>query len=233
VRVLGNSLIFWQGSDFMILRKMAVVLLGLSVLLSGCSPDAARDNHSQREDTVNISADANADRKVDNTESTVTDVMPVDAGASEVMKEGQGGTAAEENAAGMDIADASQDEGNKIIELIPMKQLPDLTMAPQKPFTLEEAAAFGTHMLTPVYHETFRYQIREFTKHPARLVIDIGNTGNEPLVITDENMWYSILDYEGNEIAGSKLQGAGFNRTRRDQEGGSYCPKPRCGPCFP
>ncbi|HOK44249.1 MAG TPA: hypothetical protein PLD49_11390, partial [Thermoclostridium caenicola] len=56
--------------------------------------------------------------------------------------------------------------------------------------------------------ETFRYQIREFTKHPARLVIDIGNTGNEPLVITDENMWYSILDYEGNEIAGSKLQGA-------------------------
>ncbi|HOQ76907.1 MAG TPA: hypothetical protein PK369_10125 [Thermoclostridium sp.] len=192
----------------MILRKMAVVLLGLSVLLSGCSPDAARDNHSQREDTVNISADANADRKVDNTESTVTDVMPADAGASEVMKEGQGGTAAEENAAGMDIADASQDEGNKIIELIPMKQLPDLTMAPQKPFTLEEAAAFGTHMLTPVYHETFRYQIREFTKHPARLVIDIGNTGNEPLVITDENMWYSILDYEGNEIAGSKLQGA-------------------------
>ncbi|HOK44248.1 MAG TPA: hypothetical protein PLD49_11385, partial [Thermoclostridium caenicola] len=140
VRVLGNSLIFWQGSDFMILRKMAVVLLGLSVLLSGCSPDAARDNHSQREDTVNISADANADRKVDNTESTVTDVMPADAGASEVMKEGQGGTAAEENAAGMDIADASQDEGNKIIELIPMKQLPDLTMAPQKPFTLEEAA---------------------------------------------------------------------------------------------
>ena len=63
-------------------------------------------------------------------------------------------------------------------------------------------------MLTPVYHDTFRYQVREFTRNPARLVLDIGNTGGETLVVTNDNFYFSIYDREGNEIAGSKVQGA-------------------------
>ena len=99
-------------------------------------------------------------------------------------------------------------EKNNIIELIPMAQLPELNMDSQTPYTIDDIISVGTSMLTPVYHDTFRYQIREFTKNPARLVIDIGNTGDETLVITDENMQFSILDSEGNDVAGSKVQAA-------------------------
>jgi hypothetical protein len=79
-------------------------------------------------------------------------------------------------------------------------------MGPQKSYSVDEAVGFGVGTLTPVYHDTFRYQIREFER--ARLVIDIGNTGSKTLAITDANLYFSIFDTEGNEVAGSKVQGA-------------------------
>lgn len=183
------------------LRKTAVVILGLLILLSGCSSDIAADTASQKEEGANIHAGENHGRE------TIDDLAADENPAEDDVTENNESPIEDDTSAG-DIEGAGEDAGSGIIELIPMKQLPDLTMDPQTPFTIDDIINWGTCVLTPVYHETFRYQIREFTNHPAKLVIDIGNTGDEPLVITDENMWYSILDYEGNEIAGSKLQGA-------------------------
>src|SRR5690606_7649691 len=125
-----------------------------------------------------------------------TDAAGIDAGNSAV------GAVSEEVHAG-------DENGTGVIELIPMKELPELNMDPQVPFTIEEIAGIGgTSMLTPVYYENVRYWIREFTRNPSKLVIDIGNTGSETIVIDDSNIEFSILDDEGNNIAGSKVQGA-------------------------
>jgi hypothetical protein len=112
-------------------------------------------------------------------------------------KEGTGNKGGKEDA---------KDNSKGVVTLKPKAQLPDLNMEPQKSYSVDEAVGFGVGTLTPVYHDTFRYQIREFER--ARLVIDIGNTGNKTLVITDANLYFSIFDTEGNEIAGSKVQGA-------------------------
>ena len=74
-----------------------------------------------------------------------------------------------------------------------MAQLPDLTLEPQPSIPKDELGG-GKSLLIPMYHDTFRYQIREFRL--AYLVMDIGNTGSETLVITDENLHFSILDLE-------------------------------------
>lgn len=112
-------------------------------------------------------------------------------------KEGTGNKGGKEDA---------KDNSKGVVTLKPKAQLPDLNMGPQKSYSVDEAVGFGVGTLTPVYHDTFRYQIREFER--ARLVIDIGNTGSKTLVITDANLYFSIFDTEGNEIAGSKVQGA-------------------------
>ena len=112
-------------------------------------------------------------------------------------KEGTGNKGGKEDA---------KDNSKGVVTLKPKAQLPDLDMGPQKSYSVDEAVGFRVGTLTPVYHDTFRYQIREFER--ARLVIDIGNTGNKTLVITDANLYFSIFDTEGNEIAGSKVQGA-------------------------
>lgn len=111
-------------------------------------------------------------------------------------KEGTGNKGGKEEA---------EDNSKGVVTLKPKAQLPDLNMGPQKSYSVEEAVGFGVGTLTPVYHDTFRYQIREFER--ARLVIDIGNTGSKTLVITDANLYFSIFDTEGNEVAGSKVQG--------------------------
>jgi hypothetical protein len=112
-------------------------------------------------------------------------------------KEGTGNKGGKEEA---------EDNSKGVVTLKPKAQLPDLDMGPQKSYSVEEALGFRVGTLTPVYHDTFRYQIREFEM--ARLVIDIGNTGSKTLVITDANLYFSILDTEGNQVAGSKVQGA-------------------------
>jgi len=98
-----------------------------------------------------------------------------------------------------------EDNSKGVVTLKPKAQLPDLDMGPQKSYSVDEAVGFGVGTLTPVYHDTFRYQIREF--EAARLVIDIGNTGSKTLVITNGNLYFFIMDTEGNDIAGSKVQG--------------------------
>ena len=137
-----------------------------------------------------------------------------DAAEAEENAPENGTVETEEDTPGNNVVETEEEkneggnEKNNVIELIPMAQLPELNMEPQTPYTIDDIISVGTSMLTPVYHDTFRYQIREFTKNPARLVIDIGNTGDETLVITDENMQFSILDSEGNDVAGSKVQDA-------------------------
>lgn len=208
-------------------RKIAIVLLGLLIILSGCSSNAPKDIEEAAKDQE--VADLLTEQKLNQQSEKKDDSESVDSSIDMIISENEEGRTGEsilENDKGQtggvttrgtdeDISEKDKeeaveelDEEDNTVELIPMKELPKLTMEPQTPFTLDEYVYLGTHMLTPVFHETFRYQIIEFTEHPARLVIDIGNTGDEPLVITDENFYFSIMDREGNDIAGSKVQGA-------------------------
>jgi len=187
--------ILWQGSESMHLRKIAAILLGLSMLLTGCSTDTAAEVGSRKEASAGVQTGALEQESAE----PVTDGVSDQSNISENAHETPSSPAAE-------IAAQGDKEEGGVIEFIPMAQLPDLNMDPQTPFTVNDI--YYTSILTPVYHENFRFQIREFTKRPARLVIDIGNTGNTNLVITDENMYYTILDEEGNEAAGSRVQGA-------------------------
>ena len=164
--------------------KVAIVLLCIAILLSGCSSNNSISNQEEAANTHDLGNTASS------LEENISEGNIAEAGEAVTARE----VATEK---GM---------GDDTIELIPMAQLPELTLEPQEPFAQDYV--IRTPTLTPVYHETFRYQIREFTRNPSRLVIDIGNTGSETLVINDANFYFSILDAEGNEIAGSKVQGA-------------------------
>jgi hypothetical protein len=155
---------------------------------------------------------------------TQGDISENDKMKTEEGSVGNGKSEAEENTSGNDkvevaggISESDKEEtgkekkaGDNVIKLIPMAQLPELTMEPRPPLDIinYRYAKDHTFMLTPAHFNTFRYQIREFTKNPSRLVIDIGNTGDETIIIDDKNFRFSRLDREGNEIAGSKVQGA-------------------------
>ncbi|GEM_PF-306823 len=211
-------------------RKVAAIMLVLTILLSGCGQTATDSEGSQKEETTGVHTDGNRGRKgsgdgdEDSVEAMTSNGTAEDgedtAGASSEKAPGNAAANAEGDAAGNgreavntagdDTAKAAEenDDGG-VIRLIPMKELPELNMDPQVPFTIEEIAGIGgTSMLTPVYYDNVRYWIREFTRNPSKLVIDIGNTGSETIVIDDSNIEFSILDDEGNNIAGSKVQGA-------------------------
>jgi|LFRM01.2.fsa_nt_gb hypothetical protein len=208
----------------MISRKVAAVMLVLAVLLSGCVEKDAEGTRGidaagvHTEGNGNIEDDAGGSQAAGETQAD--SLLPEENKDAPDLPSGEfhgnGGT----DAAGIDAGNsavgavseevhAGDENGTGVIELIPMKELPELNMDPQVPFTIEEIAGIGgTSMLTPVYYENVRYWIREFTRNPSKLVIDIGNTGSETIVIDDSNIEFSILDDEGNNIAGSKVQGA-------------------------
>jgi len=196
-------------------RKFAAIILVLTILLSGCGQTAT--DGSQKE-TAGVHTDGSQDRENAETgyedaggSMTGSETGEDAVGTSSEGTSGNGGNSqAGVSTNGDDTAKAAEenDDGG-VIKLIPMKELPELNLDPRVPFTIEEIAGIGgTSMLTPVYYDNVRYWIREFTRNPSRLVIDIGNTGNETIVIDNNNMEFSILDDEGNNIAGSKVQGA-------------------------
>lgn len=197
-------------------RNLIIMLLCLLILLSGCSNDGSKKSEEpgKGEGSSSIHAVEDLNPKNKNTDSPVGDNSQEEKNVNESAKtETEGNVAAnnqaelgEKNIDGKDEK-IQKDLKNNIVELIPMEQLPELTLEPKRPYTEEETYGFGgVPMLTPVYHENFRYQIREF--RDAYLSMDIGNTGNETLVIDDENLRFTIMDEEGNEVAGSKVQGA-------------------------
>ena len=213
-------------------RKVTIVLVFLLVLLlivSVLTFVNKEDKEAFNEgNTIVEQVDPTTNTDSTETETETEEPVPADentdAESSEVEKpteeeteEGvtpspsEGNKGGSEKPEGEDTKPKDEGKGNNekgVVTLVPKAQLPDLTLESQKPFEMDYISGLGTSMLTPVYHDTFRYQIREFTGHPARLVIDIGNTGGETLVITDDNFYFSIYDREGNEIAGSKVQGA-------------------------
>ena len=172
----------------MIFRKTAIILFSLLIFLSGCSLKTPVDivESKNREEVQNIQTGAST--------------TELDKGGEEVFLAN--------NDDKIEDSDRSiNDDG--IVKIIPMAQLPELTLEPQTPLTKSELEAIiSSSMLTPMYFDTFRYQVREFSKNPSRLVLDIGNTSEKTIVIKDENLNFSLLDRDGNEIAGSKLQDA-------------------------
>jgi len=192
------------------------MLLCLLILLSGCSNDGSKkiEEPGKGEGSSSIHAVEDLNPKNKNTDSPVGDNSQEEKNVNESAKtETEGNVAANNQAEADEKKSDDNDEKtqkdlkNNIVELIPMEQLPELTLEPKRPYTEEETYGFGgVPMLTPVYHENFRYQIREF--RDAYLSMDIGNTGNETLVIDDENLRFTIMDEDGNEVAGSKVQGA-------------------------
>jgi hypothetical protein len=207
----------------MLYRRITVILLVLFTLLSGCSKKAKSEMKTPQKSKEVLSVqtgekteqqDGEKDNPVSYESESESIVPENDAAEAEENAPENGKVETEEDTPENNVIETEGkkngdgNEKNNIIELIPMAQLPELNMDSQTPYTIDDIISVGTSMLTPVYHDTFRYQIREFTKNPARLVIDIGNTGDETFVITDENMQFSILDSEGNDVAGSKVQDA-------------------------
>ena len=211
-------------------RKVTIVLVFLLVLLlivSVLTFVNKEDKEAFNEgDTIVEQVDPTTNTDSTETETETEEPVPADentdAESSEVEKpteeeteEGVTPSPSEGNKGGSekpkdeDTKPKDEGKGNNekgVVTLVPKAQLPDLNMGPQKSYSVDEAVGFGVGVLTPVYHDTFRYQIREFER--AKLVIDIGNTGSKTLVITDANLYFSIFDAEGNEVAGSKVQGA-------------------------
>lgn len=210
-------------------RKVTIVLVFLLVLLlivSVLTFVNKEDKEAFNEgDTIVEQVDPTTNTDSTETETETEEPVPADentdAESSEVEKpteeeteEGVTPSPSEGNKGG---SEKPKDEGTKpkdegkgnnekgVVTLVPKAQLPDLNMGSQKSYSVDEAVGFGVGVITPVYHDTFRYQIREFER--ARLVIDIGNTGSKTLVITDANLYFFIMDTEGNDIAGSKVQG--------------------------
>jgi len=180
--------------------KTTIILLSLLIILSGCSSNKSINNEVSGNGEVNINTDEKLVQHNEKADDSANKFSSLDENISEGNFIEAGQTVTVKNKA------AEKDTGDSIIELIPKMQLPDLNMKPQESFSVEEAVGFRTAILTPVYHDTFRYQIREFTK--ARLVIDIGNTGSKTLMVTDANLYFSIFDIEGNEAAESKVHGS-------------------------
>jgi len=203
-------------------RKMVIILICLIILLSGCSSSNSVGNEEAKkgEEVANIHTGKNLNQKNEATNDLVTDNSSPKQEIPEINKEKTGENITANGKE--EVRKEKKENGNEsdnnnianignidnIIELIPKAQLPDLNMDPQKSYSVEEAVALRTAILTPVYHDTFRYQIREFTRNPSRLVIDIGNTSETTLVITDDNLYFSIFDSEGNNCAESKVQGS-------------------------
>ena len=210
-------------------RKVTIVLVFLLVLLlivSVLTFVNKEDKEAFNEgNTIVEQVDPTTNTDSTETETETEEPVPADentdAESSEVEKpteeeteEGVTPSPSEGNKGGSekpkdeDTKPKDEGKGNNekgVVTLVPKAQLPDLNMGSQKSYSVDEAVGFGVGVLTPVYHDTFRYQIREFER--ARLVIDIGNTGSKTLVITDANLYFFIMDTEGNDIAGSKVQG--------------------------
>jgi hypothetical protein len=210
-------------------RKVTIVLVFLLVLLlivSVLTFVNKEDKEAFNEgDTIVEQVDPTTNTDSTETETETEEPVPADentdAESSEVEKpteeeteEGvtpspsEGNKGGSEKPEGEDTKPKDEGKGNNekgVVTLVPKAQLPDLNMGSQKSYSVDEAVGFGVGVITPVYHDTFRYQIREFER--ARLVIDIGNTGSKTLVITDANLYFFIMDTEGNDIAGSKVQG--------------------------
>ena len=89
-----------------------------------------------------------------------------DAAEAEENAPENGTVETEEDTPGNNVVETEEEkneggnEKNNVIELIPMAQLPELNMEPQTPYTIDDIISVGTLMLTPVYHDSFRYQIR-------------------------------------------------------------------------
>ena len=203
------------------IRKIAIVLLSLLILLPGCSSSNAPgdiEESANGQEISNIHTDENLNQQNEKTDYSETVESSMDSDISKSgkektdesipedrIRETEGNTSKSDKKEAGEKENKNDDEKENIIELIPMAQLPDLTLDPQPSITRDDM--YGTQfLLFPVYHDTFRYQIREYRL--AHLVIDFGNTGSETLVITDEDLYFSILDSEGKECAGSKVHGA-------------------------
>jgi hypothetical protein len=63
-----------------------------------------------------------------------------------------------------------------------MAKLPDLTLEPQKPFTIDEIVGYGVPMLTPVYHDTLG-PLDKGEGFLALVRVKIANTSNEVMTI--------------------------------------------------
>lgn len=187
-----------KRSEIMIFRKTVIILLSLLIILSGCSSNTTMDTeNSQKEKITSMKIGENSEQQKD--EKEVLDIK--DLLRKEDGPENNKVAVGEEKNKGEDKPE------NDIIKIIPMAQLPELTLEPQMPYTVDDIASIGnTLMLTPVYFDSFRCQVREFKTNPSILVVDIGNTGSETIVLRDENLRYVLFDREGNDIAGSKLQ---------------------------
>ena len=203
------------------IRKIAIVLLSLLILLPGCSSSNAPGDIEESANGQEISSihtgegliqqnekaddsdvvESSTDNDISESGKEKTDEsIPEDR-----IRETEGNTSKSNKEEAGEKENKNGNEKDNIIELIPMAQLPDLTLDPQPSITRDDM--YGTQfLLFPVYHDTFRYQIREYRL--AHLVVDFGNTGSETLVITDEDLYFSILDSEGKDCAGSKVHGA-------------------------
>jgi hypothetical protein len=116
--------------------------------------------------------------------------------------------------------DGNENNEEEIKELtfnsITFDKLHPLTLEPAKPFTDREIS-FRNHDFPTIgtyYSQSnkWRFQVVEAGGYGSKpkVVVDIGNTGDKPLVLTDKNLCFVLMAASGGSgnIAGSKLHDA-------------------------
>jgi len=62
-------------------------------------------------------------------------------------------------------------------------------------------------MLVPYYSEDFRIQVKDYVRgNQPYAIFEIGNTSNKTMTISDENLHFVLVDGDGNDISGSKIE---------------------------
>jgi hypothetical protein len=172
------------------------------------------DNNEENTDTV--SKNDNNEDKIEEGNNTI-ESKNTDEGNLEkkvVDKEDTKETSDAEQS--IDNEDKNNEEEIKELTFnsITFDQLHPLTLDEVKPFT-EREVRFKNHTFPTIgayYNEDWRYQVVEINGYGSKpkAVIDIGNTGDKPLILTDENICFILMSASGGSgnISGSKLHNA-------------------------
>lgn len=202
---------------------LIIVLIIISLVFAACTGAERSLNNSKTLDAEentysnnNLNRDNNSPDEDENTYST-KDVIDTNENAKHDTEEHREDTKSVPNT---EVPVNGDKEGNKeeVKEIsfnsITLDQLHPLTLAPAKPFT-EREVRFKNHTFPTIgtyYNKDWRYQVVEINGYGSnpKAVIDIGNTGDKPMVLTNDNICFVLMAASGGSgnIAGSKLHGA-------------------------
>jgi hypothetical protein len=172
------------------MRKALFMLILLALLASGC---ANGNVDSGEQPTGGQTESLAAHRDDDGSNGAAQDTDEADAHVFETATAMQ-----EEETPAVEIPDEP---------LILLDEVPPLSMEPHEPVSRQNAyVRLQFPLNTPYYGKNYRLQVVRYDDNHVEL--EIGNTSDEPMVITDDDLHFLLFDGAGQDISKSKLQGS-------------------------